>query len=399
MKSTKKRGNGRKDPVCGMEGRIHAHGKWFCSERCIRKYESRRGMKKNLYCPECAAHAMVTGPKRPWYRERLWLSVMVLVALLIANMALLQMGIVFLNDFWIAFYEYLALIWWAIVLGFLIGGVIDYLVPSTYISKFLSRPEKRTIGWAVLLGFLMSACSHGILAISMEFYKKGASVPAVIAFLLASPWANLPITILLFGFFGLNAALIIVSAIVIAVATGLVYQALDRKGWVERTMHTAHVSPDFSVKADMKKRWKAYVRDRDNADVLKGIAGGSWALVKMVMWWILIGMIAASFARTFITPELFHAYLGPTVLGLFITLLIATIIEVCSEGSAPVAFEIYSQTGALGNSSTFLMAGVATDYTEIGIIASNIGRRAAMWLPVITVPMILLFGYLFNILL
>ena len=49
----------------------------------------------------------------------------------------------------------------------------------------------------------MSACSHGILAISMQLYKKGASIPSVITFLLASPWANFPVTILLFGFFGL----------------------------------------------------------------------------------------------------------------------------------------------------------------------------------------------------
>jgi uncharacterized membrane protein YraQ (UPF0718 family) len=70
---------------------------------------------------------------------------------------------------------------------------------------------------------------------------------------------------------------------------------------------------------------------------------------------------------------------------------------VCSEGSSPLAFEIYSQSGAFGNSFTFLMAGVATDYTEIGLIWSNIGKKAALWLPIITVPQILVLGYLFNV--
>lgn len=395
------RNQNKNDPICGMKGNIKAHGKWFCSERCVRKYEQQQGIKKGLYCPECArVHIHGRGGSRPWYKERLYQVLIVLVVLFAINPILLSLGISALQNFWIAFYEYLLLIWWAIILGFVIGGIIDYLIPSAYISKFLSKPEKRTIGWSVLLGFLMSACSHGILAISMEFYRKGASVPAVIAFLLASPWANLPITILLFSFFGINALLIIVSAIIIAIITGLIYQGLDRKGWVERSRHTAHVSADFSVKSDMKMRWIRFRSSNESgktAKALKGVGEGAWALTKMIMWWILLGMVIASAARTFINHEVFISFLGPTLIGLGITLIIATVIEVCSEGSAPFAFEIFRQTGALGNSFTFLMAGVATDLTEVGMVSSNIGRRAAIWLPIITVPQILLMGYIFNL--
>jgi uncharacterized membrane protein YraQ (UPF0718 family) len=82
---------------------------------------------------------------------------------------------------------------------------------------------------------------------------------------------------------------------------------------------------------------------------------------------------------------------------LIITLALATIIEVCSEGSSPLAFEIYRRTGALGNSFVFLMAGVVTDYTEIGLLWTNVGRRTALWLPVITVPQVVLIGYLANL--
>jgi hypothetical protein len=42
------------------------------------------------------------------------------------------------------------------------------------------------------------------------------------------------------------------------------------------------------------------------------------------------------------------------------------------------------------------MAGVATDYTEIGLIWHNIGRKAAIWIPIITVPQILILGFIFN---
>jgi hypothetical protein len=84
--------------------------------------------------------------------------------------------------------------------------------------------------------------------------------------------------------------------------------------------------------------------------------------------------------------------------GLLVTLALATVIEVCSEGSAPLAFEIFRQTGAVGNSFVFLMAGVATDYTEIGLIWHNVGKKAAIWLPIITVPQVIVLGILANIL-
>ena len=289
-------------------------------------------------------------------------------------------------------------------MGFIIGGIIDYFIPREYIEKYLSRHKKRTILYAIVFGFLMSACSHGILAIAMELYKKGSSTSAVIAFLLASPWANLPITVLLFGFFRFKAILIVISALLIAIITGLIYQKLEKKGWVECDKcisgEDQQILADFSIIKDIKRRWKNYNFTKDNIKTaIKGTLQGSWALSKMVMWWLIVGMIMASVARVIAMQynELFMMYMGPTVLGLLVTLFFATVIEVCSEGSSPLAFEIYNQTRAFGNSFTFLMAGVATDYTEIGLIWHNIGRKAAIWLPIITVPQILILGYLFNL--
>jgi len=309
-----------------------------------------------------------------------------------------------LKPFFEAFIDYLALIWWAIILGLLIGGVIDYFIPREYIRKYLSRHQKRTIIYSIIFGFLMSACSHGILAIAIELYKKGASTSSVISFLLASPWANLPITILLFGFFGVKATFIVISALIISIITGLIYQVLERKGIVEcnscKMGEDIPVLTDFSIRKDIRRRWKEYhFTMKNNINAMKGTLQGSWSLTRMILWWLIVGMIMASFARAYIPQHLFVEYMGPTFLGLAITLFFATIIEVCSEGSSPLAFEIFNQTGAFGNSFTFLMAGVATDYTEIGLIWHNIGKRAALWLPIITVPQILLLGYLFNTLL
>jgi len=370
------------DPICGMEGHIKAHGHYFCSQHCIEKYEKEHNIK---HCFSCE----IKGGHRPWYKERLYVIGLITIALILISYLIPS-----LNKLYSAFIDYFKLIWWAILLGLVLGGVIDHFVPREYISKFLAMHKKRSILYAVGFGFLMSACSHGILAIAIQLYKKGASVPSVIAFLLASPWANLPITILLFGFFGVKALFIVISAIVIAIITGFIYMFLNKKGLVEKNPNTVKVSDEFSIRKDMKKRMKGYRFSRKD---IYGVLKGSWALAKMVMWWLLVGMILAAFARAFVPHEFFMRFMGPTFIGLLVTLFFATVIEVCSEGSSVLAFEIFNQTKAFGNSFIFLMVGVATDYTEIGLLWSNIGKKTALWLPLVTVPQIILLGLLFNL--
>ncbi|MDD4954194.1 MAG: permease [Candidatus Omnitrophica bacterium] len=329
-----------------------------------------------------------------------WLKNKTFLAAFVLTLACVLSGIFpILEPFKKSLLMYLGKIWWALVLGFILGGIIDHFVPREYISHILARPNKRTILYAGLLGFLMSACSHGILALSIAIHKKGASNPAVVAFLLASPWANLPITLMLIAFFGLLKALyIILSALIIAIITGLIYQVLESKAIIETNKNTIKLGKDFSIIADLRARVSAYkISGQQFLIDLKGVQRGTMMLVNMVLWWILIGMGLASLIGSYVPQAIFQRYMGPTFLGMLSTLGLATVMEVCSEGTAPLAFEIFRQTAALGNAFIFLMAGVVTDYTEIGLLWVNVGRRVAIWLPIITVPQVFIFGIIANI--
>lgn len=337
-------------------------------------------LKYKEHCHAC--------PKKPFYKNKTFI-----VAAILALLVLLSYVLPFLEPFRKSLLLYFKTIWWAILLGLFLGGIIDYYIPREYISHILAKPKKRTIFYSVILGFFMSACSHGILALSLELHKKGASNPAVVSFLLASPWANLTITIMLIGFFGLKALYIIISAIVIAIITGLIFQILEKRNLIERNDNILHTEKNFSIINDFKNRFRGY---RFSVSDIKGIYAGMLSLGNMVLWWVLIGMGLASLAGAYIPASLFQNYMGPTILGLFVTLALATIIEVCSEGSAPMAFEIFRQTAALGNAFVFLMAGVVTDYTEIGLLWHNVGRKTAIWLPIVTVPQVIVLGLIAN---
>ncbi len=327
-----------------------------------------------------------------------WQDKIVILAGIYLLVFILSPGISFLWPLTTALFMYIKTMAVPVFIGIVFGGLIEWLVPKEYVSKLLAQKTKRTIPIAVFMGFLMTACSHGILAISMQLYKKGASGPSVVAFLLASPWANLPLTVIMFGFFGLKAFFIIFSAIIIAIITGYIFMFLDSRSLIEHNPNTMEVDASFSIRNDIKERISKI--EFTNERIVNGskiVYEGSISLGQMVMWWIMLGVFICSIFAAYVPAHLMQQFMGPTVLGLFVTLFFATVIEICSEGSAPLAFEIYRQTGAIGNSFTFLMAGVVTDYTEIGLLWSNVGWKTAVLLPIITVPQVILFAYLANI--
>lgn len=383
------------DPICGMSvnektGIQILHNNkpvYFCSNHCKEKYLKENHLKDNNSCPSCT----VNNSER-WYKNKVFLT-----ALLTVVLYSLGFFSPLFTKLQMVLGMYLTKIAIPVLIGLLLGGLIDWLVPREYISALLSGNKKRTILSAVFTGFLMSACSHGILALTIQLYKKGASAPAAVAFLLASPWANLPVTILMFGFFGWKALIIILSAIVVAIITGTIFLVLQKNNLIEANPNTVAIAENFSIAKDIKKRLlKIKISFSGFINGILKIWEGSIVLANMVLWWILLGAIISSLAGAFIPETFMKAYMGASFIGLIVTLFIATIMEICSEGTAPLAFEIYRQTGAFGNAFVFLMAGVVTDYTEIGLLWSNIGRRTALWMPAIAVPQVIALGILFN---
>jgi len=116
-----------------------------------------------------------------------------------------------------------------------------------------------------------------------------------------------------------------------------------------------------------------------------------------VLRWLLFGVILAGLIRAFMSPEQYGTYFGPTLAGLGLTIIAATIIEVCSEGSTPMAADLLTRAEAPCNSFAFLMTGVSTDYTEIMVMRdATKSWKIALFLPLLTVPQIVVISWLMN---
>lgn len=298
----------------------------------------------------------------------------------------------YLFQFGHAAQEILLTMWWGIAIGIILIGVMNN-VPRESFTAIMGRSNSFSgLLRAVSAGVLLDLCCHGILLVAAKLYERGTSLAQVVTFLVASPWNSLSLTLVLVALIGLKwTILYVICSMVIALITGLILQALVRTGIFpdnpNTSEHTEQMSMTSAFKAIEFSKMKI-------ADILKT----GWRDGKMIIKWLLFGTIIAAALRTFVPPEMFAQWLGPTVAGLFITLFFATIVEICSEGSAPVAGEIVTNAEAPGNGFTFLMAGVATDYTEIMAVREFTGRwMIAFALPLITVPQVLLIGYIMNL--
>jgi len=304
-----------------------------------------------------------------------------------------------LSDFWPplaefthGIYDLMARMWWGILAGILAVGVL-HQIPREAVLKVMGRSGSATgIFRAMVGGLLLDLCNHGILLVGMKLYERGASLGQLFAFLIASPWNSFSLTLILISLIGLPWTLgFIAASALIAFATGMLVERFFR-GVHEEAASEEPDPPGWGV------IWKG-LRD----DFPRGWAGArrvlsdGWGEARMILRWVFFGVVLAAAIRAFFDPQTFQEWFGPSVTGLLLTLGAATIIEVCSEGSTPIGADLVNRAAAPGNGFAFLMAGAATDYTEIMALRETTGQwTRALLLPALTVPQVLVIGYLMN---
>src|SRR2546429_1771399 len=77
-------------------------------------------------------------------------------------------------------------VWWALVLGFAISGIVQAWVPRARIERALSGSGPRPVGLATGLGAASSSCSYAAIAIAKSLFERGASAASALAFQFAS---------------------------------------------------------------------------------------------------------------------------------------------------------------------------------------------------------------------
>ncbi|MDX6609543.1 MAG: uncharacterized protein QOF85_1468 [Solirubrobacterales bacterium] len=77
-------------------------------------------------------------------------------------------------------------VWWALVLGFAISGIVQAWVPRERIEATMAGDGVKPVAWATGLGAASSSCSYAAIAIAKSLFQKGASAASALAFQFAS---------------------------------------------------------------------------------------------------------------------------------------------------------------------------------------------------------------------
>lgn len=286
-------------------------------------------------------------------------------------------------------------IWWGVLLSIFITGLLAHVPREMMIAVLGTNDGWRGILRATFAGLLLDVCNHGILIIGMRLYERGASIGQTMAFLIASPWNSISLTFILISMIGLKWTLLFVlfSAIV-GVLTGCIFDHMVKRGVLPANPNRIELNADYSVIQDARARWRKF---RMTPSFFPQTLWIGLKDSRSIMRWVLLGMVITGALRASVTPEQMQIYLGPSFLGIGITLFFATILEVCSEGSTPIAADILNVAKAPGNAFTFLMAGVTSDYTEVMAVRETTKSwKIALFMPLITVPQILFLAWLMN---
>ncbi len=75
---------------------------------------------------------------------------------------------------------------WALVLGFLLSGIVQAWVPKSRMKSALGGAGPRQVALATGLGAASSSCSYAAIAIAKSMFAKGASFASAMAFQFAS---------------------------------------------------------------------------------------------------------------------------------------------------------------------------------------------------------------------
>jgi len=105
------------------------------------------------------------------------------------------------DGLWMAFQMFWE-VGWALVLGFLLSGVVQAWIPRSRMQEALGGRDLRAVARATALGAASSSCSYAAVAIAKSIFQKGGSLAAAMAFQFASTNLVFEIGIVMWVFLG-----------------------------------------------------------------------------------------------------------------------------------------------------------------------------------------------------
>ncbi len=246
-----------------------------------------------------------------------------------------------------------------LLLGFLIAGILNGLVPKKYIVKHLGKSNFSSVLKASLFGIPLPLCSCGVIPTGISFRDQGASNGATVSFLTSTPQTGVDSILATYSLMNWPWAIIKpIVALFSGVISGLMVNQLSPGKSGEKEMKEAPVQ---------KKTWFDRIFKYAFVDFLSDISR-----------WLVLGLFLAALIAVFIPDDLFNSSLSNPYLNMGIMLIASIPVYVCATGSIPIAATLLLKGMNPGAVLVFLLAGPATNLATITVVWKSMGKKIAL---------------------
>ena len=238
---------------------------------------------------------------------------------------------------------------WALVLGFLLSGIVQAWIPRARMERALGGRGAREAALATGLGAASSSCSYAAIAIAKSLFQKGASFASAMTFQFASTNLVFEIGIVMWIFLGWEFTLaeFVGGIILIALMWGALRLFVTRRLEEQAREHArvAEAGHEHHMAGGEKLTWRQRLSSVDAWSDVAHNFRGDWEMLwkEITAGFVIAGFIAllpmSFFNGLFVTdapaaPRLLeNVVLGPIV---------AALSFVCSVGNVPLAAVLWA---------------------------------------------------------
>jgi uncharacterized protein len=271
-------------------------------------------------------------------------------------------------------------VWWALVLGFAISGIVQAWVPRERIESALSGSGPRPVALATGLGAASSSCSYAAIAIAKSLFQKGASATTALAFQFASTnlvwelglvlWVLIGWQFTLAEYIGGVVMIVLMSVLLRAFVSPLLEAEARAHALQADAGHQHHAAGE-------RLSWRERLTSTSAwSDVAHNFRGDWQMLYKEIAVGFLLAGFIAQLPDSFFN-SLFLKHTGgalAAVENVIVGPIIAMLSFVCSVGNVPLAAVLWSGGISFGGVLSFLFADLIV-LPIIAIYRKYYGRR------------------------
>jgi uncharacterized membrane protein YraQ (UPF0718 family) len=267
------------------------------------------------------------------------------------------------------------------LLGTLVGGFIEVFVPREKITRWLPEGRWWTVFLGAGIGLIFPVCECAIVPVVRRLLQKGVPLSAAIAFLLGGPIVNpLVAASTAVAYFADWSVVIrrMIFGYLIAVAVGFLINLIFTK--VKAVRSEVFSEKNFLSEAMISDHGKPAALGEKIGLAVSHAAEDFFDIGRF----LIVGAFMAAVLQTLIPRQILASVLNTPALSILIMMLMAVVLNLCSEADAFVAASFRSSLVPISAQLAFMILGPMLDIKLIIMYLKILRARAIATLALLT---------------